>query len=369
MQQFINDHRIVMTLDAGGTNFVFSAMQANRPVVESFALPSNADHLERSLANIVDGFRRVLGQLPASPVAISFAFPAPADYFNGIIVKPGNLPAYRDVALGPMLEDRFSLPTFINNDGDLFAYGEASAGFLPYVNGLLEKAGSPKRYRNLFGVTLGTGFGGGIVRDGALFIGDNSVAGEIWLARHKLERDTNAEEGASIRGVQREYAAQSGMRVEEAPEPKVIYEIAEGRSAGNRAAAQEAFRRMGEVAGDAIAQAVTLLDGLVVIGGGIAGAHRQFLPAIVDEMNGTYQAPDGQRFPRLAQRAFNLEDPAQLEAFLKGETKELTVPGSSRKVKFDGLQRTGVGISRLGTSEATAVGAYAFALKSLDEGV
>jgi len=367
MHNYSNDKRVVMTLDAGGTNFVFSALQANRPVVESFALPANADNLERSLANIVEGFERVLAQLSMAPVAISFAFPAPADYFNGIIVRPGNLPAYRDVALGPMLEDRFRLPAFINNDGDLFAYGEATAGFLPYVNELLEKSGSPKRFRNLFGVTLGTGLGGGIVRDGVLFVGDNSVAGEIWLMRHKLEHETNAEEGASIRAVRRTYAAEAGLRLEDAPEPKVIYEIAEGDAPGNRAAAHEAFRRLGEVAGDAVAQAVTLFDGLVVIGGGIAGAHRQFLPALVDEMNGTYLAPDGERFPRLAQRAFNLEDPRQLDEFLKGETKTLAVPGSSRTVKFDGLQRTGVGISRLGTSEATAIGAYAFALRRLDE--
>lgn len=366
MQQYTNDHRIVMTLDAGGTNFVFSAMQANHPVIESFALPSNAGHLEPSLANIIAGFRRVREQLPEPPVAISFAFPAPADYFNGIIVSPGNLPAYRDVALGPMLEDHFALPAYINNDGDLFTYGEATAGFLPYINGLLKAAGSPKHYRNLFGVTLGTGFGGGIVRDGMLFGGDNSMAGEIWLARHKLEHDSNAEEGASIRAVRRVYAAEAGLPPDAAPEPKVIYEIAEGRAAGHRAAAQEAFRRLGEVAGDAIAQAITLLDGLVVIGGGIAAAHRQFLPAIVDEMNGSYQAPGGARFRRLAQRAFNLEDPEQLEVFLQGQTKELTVPGSSRKVRFDGLQRTGVGVSRLGTSEATAVGAYAFALRTLD---
>ena len=211
-----------------------------------------------------------------------------------------------------------------------------------------------------------TGFGGGIVRNGALFIGDNSVAGEIWVARHKLDRDTNAEEGASIRGVRRVYAAEAGLRFEDAPEPKAIYDIAEGTALGNRAAAQEAFRRMGEVAGDAIAQAVTLLDGVVVIGGGIAGAYRQFLPAIVDEMNSTYQAPGGERFARLTQRAFNLEDPAQLATFLKGETKELSVPGSARKVRFDSLQRTAVGISRLGTSEATAIGAYAFALQNLD---
>jgi glucokinase len=366
MQNYLSDERIVMTLDAGGTNFVFSAMQANRPVVKSFALPSNADNLERSLKTLIEGFRRVQEQVPAPPVAISFAFPAPADYFNGIIVGPRNLPAYRDVAVGPMLEDEFALPAFINNDGDLFAYGEAASGFLPYVNGMLKDAGSPKRYRNLFGVTLGTGLGGGIVRDGELLTGDNSVAGEIWLMRHKLEMDVNAEEGASIRAVRRLYAATCGMALDDAPEPRVIFEIAEGRTEGNRQAAQEAFRRMGEVAGDAIAQAITLIDGLVVIGGGMAGAHRQFLPAIIDEMNGTYRAPNGERFRRLIPKAYNLEDAAQRDVFLRGEAKELQVPGSARRVRFDGLQRTGVGISRLGTNEATAIGAYAFALSRLE---
>jgi glucokinase len=82
-------------------------------------------------------------------------------------------------------------------------------------------------------------------------------------------------------------------------------------------------------------------------------------------MNATYAAPNGERFRRLIPWAFNLEEPAQLELFLSGETKELSVPRSSRKVKFDGLQRVGVGISRLGTSEATAIGAYAFALSRL----
>src|SRR5579862_6240105 len=130
MQKYSDDPRAVMTLDAGGTNFVFSAMQGNRPVVESFALPSHANHLERSLRTLVEGFRRVQAELPAAPVALSFAFPAPADYFNGIIVGPRNLPAYRDVALGPMLEDTFGLPPFLNNDGDLFAYGEATTGVL-----------------------------------------------------------------------------------------------------------------------------------------------------------------------------------------------------------------------------------------------
>jgi glucokinase len=365
MRDFSDDNRVVMTLDAGGTNFVFSALRGNRPVLETFTLPSSADHLGRSLQNLVEGFQRLLTQLPSRPVAISFAFPAPADYRTGIILSPVNLPAYRNVPLGPMLEDRFGLPVFINNDGDLFAYGEASAGFLPYVNGLLEKAGSPKLFRNLVGVTLGTGFGGGIVRNGEMFTGDNSNAAEVWLLRHKLEPGTNAEEGASIRAVRRTYAEMAGISFDESPEPKDICAIAEDRLEGNPDAAREAFRRLGEVVGDALALALTLVDGLAVIGGGVSGAHDHFLPAVVNEMNNCYTAPGGTRFRRLVPKAFNLEDPAQLEEFLRGDAKELVVPGGARTVKFDALKRTGVGISRLGTSEATAIGAYVFALNSL----
>src|SRR5215831_17738982 len=167
MPDYSRDSRIVLTLDAGGTNFRFSAIKGNRRVGHLVARPSQGDQLEQCLANIVDGFTQLKKQCPKPPVAISFAFPGPADYPNGIIGDLGNLPGFRGgVALGPMLEEKFGIPVFINNDGDLFTCGEAIGGFLPYVNGLLKKAGSPKRHRNLFGVTLGTGVGGGAVRAG-----------------------------------------------------------------------------------------------------------------------------------------------------------------------------------------------------------
>jgi glucokinase len=53
--------------------------------------------------------------------------------------------------------------------------------------------------------------------------------------------------------------------------------------------------------------------------------------------------------------------------FLAGETRVVKVPGSKRKVKYDPLQRIGIGLSRLGTSEAVAIGACAFALRKLDQ--
>jgi glucokinase len=359
---FASDPRIVMTLDAGGSNLKFSAVRGNRPLIDPLSVPTEAADIDRCLGNIVRGFEEVKQRLPAPPVAISFAFPGPSDYTHGIIGDLGNLPGFRGgVALGPMLEDKFGIPVYINNDGDLFVYGEAIAGFLPYVNGLLEHAGSPKRYYNLFGITLGTGLGGGIARNGELFIGDNSIAAEAWLLRNKLVPGVNAEEGASIRAVRRVYAERAGIAMDQAPEPKAIFEIGMGLAEGNRAAAVEAFRRLGEVAGDAMAQALTLVDGLGVVGGGISGAYPLFLPALVDAVNGVYDS--GQR--RLCAHAHNLEDAAQREAFLRGDRREIRVAGGSRGIVYDPQPRTAIGITRLGTSEAVAVGAYAFALRQL----
>ena len=222
MAAYDQDPRVVMTLDAGGTSFRFSAMRGNKLVTPTITLPSNADNLDRCLSNIVEGFTTTKQKCPEPPVAISFAFPGPADYPNWASsaicpICPLFAAAWR---LGRCSKRNSACPTFINNDGDLFTYGEAIAGLLPYVNGLLEKAGSPKRYKNLFGVTLGTGLGGGIVRDGELFLGDNSIAGEVWLLRNKLAPAMNAEEGACIRAVRRVYANEPAFRSSRHRNPK-----------------------------------------------------------------------------------------------------------------------------------------------------
>ena len=248
----------------------------------------------------------------------------------------------------------------------MFAYGEAIAGLLPRVNRLLAEAGNPKRYHNLFAVTLGTGFGGGFVRNGELFLGDNSAAGEIWLLRNKLGSDAFVEEGASIRAVQAAYARNAGIERAQAPSPQQIYEIGMERAEGNVAAARHAFATLGEVVGDALANALTLIDGLAVIGGGLSGAAPLFMPRLIEEMNGTIAKYSGERIPRLAQRVFNLDDPTQCEQFVRGEVKEITVPHSDRRISYDPLRRIGVGICQLGTTEAVGIGAYAYALQQLD---
>jgi len=364
--RYSNDTRTVLTLDAGGTNFVFSAIRGNQEAVDPITLPAHGDDLDACLAGIVEGFSRVRDAIPEPPVAISFAFPGPADYPAGIIGDLHNLPAFRGgIALGPMLAERFNVPVYINNDGDLFAYGEAIAGLLPRTNDMLDQAGSPKRFSNLIGVTLGTGFGCGIVTNGKLHLGDNSVGAEIWLMRSPAHPSCIAEEDVSIRAVQREYARAAGAPSTADLSAEDIYDIARGTKPGHRQAAEETFVLLAKTLAESLASACTLIDGLVVIGGGLAGAGSIILPKVVEELNGTILKLDGSEVPRIVPRAFNLEDPGDVADFVKGQAREITIPGTGRTVAYDPLARTGVGRTVLGTSRAVALGAYAFALDAL----
>ena len=58
------DKRVVLTLDAGGTNFVFSAIQGNNEMISPIGLPAVSDNLDECLEVLVKGFDRVLYQFP-----------------------------------------------------------------------------------------------------------------------------------------------------------------------------------------------------------------------------------------------------------------------------------------------------------------
>ena len=363
-----NDQRTVITLDAGGTNFVFGAIRANKFIVDPITLPSNADDLDKCMATLVDGFEQVMAKLDHKPVAISFAFPGPADYARGIVggFYLPNFPSFRDgVALGPFLEEKFGIPVYINNDADLYAYGEALAGALPEINEKLEKLGSAKRYQTLLGYTFGTGFGFGFVTNGELHTGDNSCI-ETFCLRHKYMPGVMVEDGVAVRVVKRVYREESGID-DPTLQPKDIFDIAEGTREGDQEAARKAFATMGEVAGDAMATAVTLIDGVIVIGGGITAAKKYIMPALLKELRSQMHSIDGEAFDRVQMKIFDLNDEAEFEQFAKGASRDLPVYGTDKVVTYDPMKRIGVMITNIGASTAISLGAYAYALNEVDK--
>lgn len=365
---FAEDKRTVVTLDAGGTHFRFAAMQGCEFVTDTFELDTHSNDLNLLLEDLFVGFEQTINKLQEKPVAISFAFPGPADYPNGIFPKRlANFPCFeKGVALGPFLENKFQMPVFINNDADLFTYGEALAGILPHINKKILEHGGVKQYHNLVGFILGTGFGIGITSNNKMFIGDNCCS-EIYCSPSKWDQNLIAEEGVSQRAVLRYY-------FEEANDPQAgnyrdsytIYQIADGTITGDKAAALRAFERFGKAAGYTIAQAACILDGLIVLGGGVSKAAKFYMPALMQELNARMNTLDGQQLPRVPSHIYNLLDNSQFDEFVNGNTKEVQIIGTDKTIKIDTQGRLGIALSHLGTSRATSIGAYCFALHALD---
>lgn len=355
----------VLTLDAGGTNFVFTAIKDFKEIGKSITLSSHADNLERCLATIISGFEQLARQV-GNFDAISFAFPGPANYELGIIEDLPNFKAFNGgIALGPMLESHFNVPVFINNDGNLFASGFVHAGYLPALNQLIVQAGSKKQFHNLIGITLGTGFGCGIVTNGQLITGDNSCGAEIHNTLSTVNHNWNAEESVSTRAIQRVYAEQAGLPFNNKLMPKDIYEIAKGQQDGNSKAAKNSFIQYGRALGASIANVLALIDGIVVIGGGLSASWDLFAPSMFEEINRPIENAKGEKVKRLSVKVFDLENPVRFDEFARGELKTISIPGTDKTLQYDALHRTGIALSKLDGSQATSLGAYAFAVQKL----
>ena len=149
-------------------------------------------------------------------------------------------------------------------------------------------------------------------------------------------------------------------------EPKDMFDIAEGTREGNREAVLKTFEDYGEIAGDAMATAATLIDGLIVIGGGITAARKYIMPALLKEMRGQLQRMNGETISRLQFKVYDLDDFNEFVEFAKGGSRELKIYGTDKSVVYDPMKRIGITISKLGASRAISLGAYAFALQQID---
>jgi glucokinase len=86
---------------------------------------------------------------------------------------------------------------------------------------------------------------------------------------------------------------------------------------------------------------------------------------LVYEMNAAFTEIGGSSLSRLEINAYNLEDEKSFEDFCRNTTSTVQVPFSKQMVDYDPVKKIGVGLSRLGTSRAVAIGAYTFALNEL----
>lgn len=110
--------------------------------------------------------RQGLSNAPGPVEAISVSVGGPLDVLKGIVKSPPNLPGWDEIPLKRLLKERFSLPVYVEHDGNAGALAEFYFG-------------AGKGFRNIVFLTMGTGFGAGLILDGKLYRGTTDAAGEI----------------------------------------------------------------------------------------------------------------------------------------------------------------------------------------------
>jgi|TARA_B110000263_G_scaffold202228_2_gene181896 glucokinase len=106
--------------------------------------------------------------------AIGIGVPSVVDIENGIVYDVQYIPSWKKIKLKNILEKKFNLSVYVNNDANCFAAGEKHFG-----------VGQNAEF--LVGLVIGTGLGGGIILDGRLYNGPNCGAGEFGMLPYRAK--------------------------------------------------------------------------------------------------------------------------------------------------------------------------------------
>ncbi|ODM43720.1 ROK family protein [Cereibacter johrii] len=220
---------------------------------------------ERPMPASFPGFVAALrGLVPEEGTSLAIAIAGVVDPDTGRITA-ANLPAVNGRALAADLGAALGRPVWIGNDADCFVLTEALLGV-------------GRGHRNVFGIILGSGVGGGIVLEGRLLTGAGGIAGE-WghapvLDQRPLGRDLPhltcgcgqsgcVDTYGSARGIERLHLALSGQGLDSR-------EILAAWRAGEMAAAATVEVWLELVAGP-LAMLVNVIGPSVVpVGGGLS---------------------------------------------------------------------------------------------------
>jgi glucokinase len=156
----------VIAADIGGTNFRAATVSDKGEITERRDAPTPPGAGPEQLLEALAGLLETIAMAGKPARAACLAVPGLVNAMTGTIVIAPNVPGFRNLQLGPALEQRLGMPVVLENDASAAALGEL-------------RFGAARGVRHLVHITAGTGIGGGIIVDGRLYRGANGFAGEI----------------------------------------------------------------------------------------------------------------------------------------------------------------------------------------------
>ena len=268
------DDGIRIGVDLGGSKYRIGLVNSNFEIIgESIRVSvddiSDAEILVKSISDSVVKLSNSNNISIENIHGMGIGSPGPLDIHTGIILETLNLDYLIGYPLVEKLKEILSMDVSLGNDANCFVLGQ-------------QIAGAAKGFQNVFGITLGTGFGCGIIIDGKLHEGSTYTAGEY-------------ANSAYLEGVFEDYISGRGLKsifkriTGEESRPFLIEDAAR---AGDEKAIQT-FTEFGGHIGNSLSYVINLLDpSIVVIGGSIANAYDLFIDSLRESLlQNIYEKP------------------------------------------------------------------------------
>jgi glucokinase len=267
--------KYIIGLDVGGTKIAAGTVNDRGKIVKKIVIPTEVHRGKKIiLKNILAAASKVW--LPGTS-AIGVAMAGQCDFKNGIFISGPNFPKnFRNIKIVKFLKENFRVPVYLDNDARAFTLAEATFG-------------AGRGFKNIVGLTLGTGIGGGIVIDGKILRGKNNTAGELGhmtldpslLYRCSCGRFGHFEALASGTALENFYKKLSGKFL---PGQEIAKKIL-----AKEKSAKQAVAKLSKYLGLGLANLAQLLNpDLIIIGGGASitptlwpAALREFKKSVI----------------------------------------------------------------------------------------
>ncbi|WP_235906294.1 ROK family protein [Ginsengibacter hankyongi] len=234
----------IIGIDMGGTNVRAGIVSENK----LHEIISKRINSQVSASEVLEQLFQITDELINPDVSsIGIGVPGLVNTEEQMVYDVVYIPSWKKIPLQKLMEERYNIPVYVENDANCFALGEYYFG-------------KGKGYHSLIGLTLGTGLGSGIIINKKLFPGKNGGAGEFGMIEHL---DKTVEYYASGQFFENVYQINGE-------------EVFKNAKNGN-VAAIGMYEEMGKHLGNAIKMMLYALDvELIVIGGSVRYAFPYF---------------------------------------------------------------------------------------------
>jgi glucokinase len=160
----------VVGVDLGGTKILAAVVDQDGKILGEEKQPtmpaSDADEIVKRMNKTVRQAIKNAGVPKKQVAAVGVGAPAPIDPETGFVFHAPNIPMIRDFPLGERLSKKLGVPVLVDNDVNVGTVGEHALG-------------AGRGTKDMVGIFVGTGVGGGVIVNGQLRHGYRNSAGEV----------------------------------------------------------------------------------------------------------------------------------------------------------------------------------------------